>query len=83
MSNGTFHEQYADAIEAKLRKLSDRAGVKRSLLKVSTGRYGTPNGVFRWRRSTLDAVFALIDAGDTDALAAVLRTLCTDFANAR
>ncbi|MDJ0908219.1 MAG: exonuclease domain-containing protein [Woeseiaceae bacterium] len=83
LSNGTFHEQYADAIEAKLEILADRASVKRSLLKVSTSRYGTPNGVFRWRRSMLDAVFALIDAGDPDALAAVLRTLCTDFASAR
>ncbi len=83
LSNGTFYAQHRASIESRLRTLDDPAGAKRALLKTSTSHYGTPNGVFRWRRSMLDAVFALMDAGDSTALARILETLCRNFDNAR
>lgn len=81
--NGTFYERHKRSIEAKLARVGDRASLKRALLQVGTGNYGTPNGVFRWRRSMLDAVFALVDMAESDALVRMLRLLCTDFAGAR
>ncbi len=83
LSSGTFYDQHRDAIEAKLSRLADRSAAKQSILKISTRCYGTPNGVFRWRRSMLDAVFALLDVCAPEALAAVLRSLCTDYSSSR
>ena len=83
ISNGTFYDGARDRIEAKLALLVDPPAIKKQLLKVSTRFYGTPNGVFRWRRSVNDAVFALIDHADSDAIATVLRRLCRDYRNSR
>ena len=83
ISNGTFYDGQHDRIEAKLALLRDVAAVKKQLLKTSTRFYGTPNGVFRWRRSVNDAVFALLDNADSEAVASVLRRLCRDYTNSR
>ncbi|HSG58422.1 MAG TPA: exonuclease domain-containing protein [Woeseiaceae bacterium] len=83
LANGSFYDQSRDRIEAKLALLSDPAGVRKQLLRISTGRYGTPNGVFRWRRSIIESVFSLLDKAPPEAVAAILRRLCTDYADSR
>ena len=83
IANGTFYVDLQDRIEAKIALLEDPPAAKKQLLRISTRYYGTPNGVFRWRRSITDAVFALIDHADRKAIATVLRRLCQDYANAR
>jgi DNA polymerase-3 subunit epsilon len=83
LANGSFYDQFGDRIEAKLALLGDPAGVRKLLLKVSTRHYGTPNGVFRWRRSVIESVFALLEQAPPEAVAAILRRLCEDYANSR
>ena len=83
ISSGTFYTGFRERIEAKLALLGDPPAVKKQLLKTSTRFYGTPNGVFRWRRPVNDAVFALIDHADRNAVATVLRRLCSDYTNSR
>jgi DNA polymerase-3 subunit epsilon len=82
--HGTFYTMHRDRIETKLALLSeDLTAVKRELLRVSTRYYGQPNGVFRWRESITEAVFALLDQAPGDAISQVLRRLCEDYANSR
>ncbi len=83
LANGRFYARNPERIEAKLALLREPAAVKRELLRVSTQYYGTPNGVFRWRRELNDAVFALIDHGDCDALISSIRRLCRDYRESR
>ncbi len=83
LANGRFYDQNQDSIEKKLALLHESAAAKRELLRISTRYYGTPNGVFRWRRELNDAVFALIDHGDSDALVRSLRRLCCEYRESR
>ena len=81
--DGTFLEKHPDAVEARLRSLQNPSQAKRDLLKTSTKHYGKPNGVFRWRRSVIDALFYLLDHAPADSLQAVLRRWCEDFQDSR
>lgn len=81
--NGTIYEKYRDAIESKLALLNDPAAAKRQVLRISTRHYGTPNGIFRWRRSMNDAVMALLDNASGDSIAEMLRTMARDYENSR
>ncbi len=83
LTDGSFYASQEDAIEARLAGLDDPQATRRAVLKTSTANYGTPNGVFRWQRSTLDAVFALLEQADTQALRTVLRRFCAGYADAR
>ncbi|MBT8097217.1 MAG: VRR-NUC domain-containing protein [Woeseia sp.] len=78
-----FVHTHAKQIEGRLALLDRPDDLKRELLKVSTQYYGTPNGVFRWRRSQLDALFALIDAADAAALRHILTNLCERYMDVR
>jgi DNA polymerase-3 subunit epsilon len=55
----------------------------RELLHASTAHYGTPNGVFRWRRGVIDALFALLETGNGEASRQVLERFCRDYAGSR
>ncbi len=83
LASGEFYDQNRERIEEKLALLQDPAAVKRELLRISTRYYGTPNGVFRWRRELNDAVFALVDHGDSNALVRSMRRLCSDYRDSR
>ncbi len=83
LANGRFYDQNHERIEEKLALLHEPAAAKRELLRISTQYYGTPNGVFRWRRELNDAVFALLDHGDSNALARSMRRLCSDYRESR
>ena len=61
LTAGTFFDDNRAAIDRKLAQLDDPKAVIRELLRASTAHYGTPNGVFRWRRSVIDALFALLE----------------------
>ena len=81
--DGSFYARNSNRIENRLAVLDDRATLKKELLKSSTKNYGKPNGVFRWRRSILDALFALIDYGDSRAARRMLRRMCGAYRDAR
>ncbi|MDJ0749055.1 MAG: exonuclease domain-containing protein [Woeseiaceae bacterium] len=83
LANGQFYEQNRERVEHKLALLRQPAAAKRELLRIGTQYYGTPNGVFRWRRELNDAVFALVDYADSDALTHSMRRLCTDYRDSR
>ncbi len=83
LREGSFYDLHATVIEEKLAGLADATGTKRRLLKTSTRFFGTANGVFRWRRSMAETMFALIDHARPDAVAAVLRRICRDYPDTR
>ena len=83
LENGSFATDCSEAIDAKLALLADKPALKRELLRISTRYYGTNNGVFRWRRSMSDALFALVDHARAENLRAVLSGMCSDYANSR
>jgi DNA polymerase-3 subunit epsilon len=83
LGNESFYPSRQEQIEARLALLRDRVAVKRFLLKISTERYGTPNGVFRWRRELNEAVYALLDHADADSVALILRQMCKSYEDSR
>ena len=83
LQDGTFYEKNTERIESQFASLHDPARAKRGLLKTSTEHYGTPNGVFRWRESMNDAVFALLDHAPVDAIETILRRFCRDYTDSR
>lgn len=83
LQDGSFATRYAEQIAARFALLDDARRLKRELLKVSTRYYGTPNGVFRWRRSQLDALFVFVDHADVAAMRQVLRQLAERYLDSR
>ena len=83
LTTGTFYDDNRAAIDAKLAMLDEPKSVVRELLRSSTAHYGTPNGVFRWRRSVIDALFALMDAERGDPLRQILVRFCRDYERSR
>lgn len=63
LKDGSFRERNRAAVAAAYAAIETPGALKRRLLKAGTLHYGTANGIFRWRRQTLDAVFALADHG--------------------
>ena len=83
LASGRFYEEQGERVETRLEGLRHTASAKLELLKTSARNYGTPNGVFRWRQSGNDAVFALLDHAPHDALAEMLLRMCRDYKNSR
>ncbi|HEX5789297.1 MAG TPA: exonuclease domain-containing protein [Woeseiaceae bacterium] len=83
LMDGSFAIVQREAIEQKLALTGRPGDLRRRLLKASTQHYGKPNGVFRWRRSLLEAVFVLVLHAPPAALQRLLRRLCRDYRNAR
>jgi DNA polymerase-3 subunit epsilon len=83
LANGTFYEDNKECVEARLASLRDLAATKKHILKTSAQFYGTANGVFRWRQTVVDALFAFLAQADAEAVAQVLRRLCQDYSNSR
>ncbi len=77
---GTFYGDNRAAVDRKLAMLDEPGSVVRELLRASTAHYGTPNGVFRWRRSVIDALFALLEKERGEPLRQVLARFCRDYA---
>lgn len=83
LADGSFYARHRKQIERRLAVLADSAATKKELLKSSTKHYGKANGVFRWRRSILDTLFALLDHAGSKPLQQMLRRFCMDYADAR
>ena len=83
LTTGTFYDDNRARIDAKLANLDEPKSVVRELLRSSTAHYGTPNGVFRWRRSVIDALFALLETERGDPLRQVLTRICRDYEGSR
>ena len=83
LMQGSFYDDNSERIETKLAALEKPGAIKLKILKTYTEYYGTPNGIFRWRQPHDDALFALLEHADHDALSAVLRRMCQDYANSR
>lgn len=78
-----FLVEHGRAIEQRLSLLDDRKALRRHLLRVCSARFGTANGIFRWRQETLDAMHALIEAAPARALRDMLGLFCVDYPSAR
>ncbi len=83
LADGSFATRSASAIEERLCLVDDKAALKRALLKAGTRHYGTPNGVFRWRRDLLDTLFAFVEQAPAAGLRAMLERFCHDYAGSR
>ncbi len=83
LKNGAFYSSRKQRIEERLAGLDDTSATRMRVLRTSTRHYGTPNGVFRWNRQILDALFALVDSADSSALRSMVKRFCEDYANAR
>ena len=79
LTTGTFYDDHRAAIKRKLAMLDEPGAVVRELLRASTAHYGTSNGVFRWRRSVIDALFALLEKARGEPLRQVLARFCQDY----
>lgn len=80
---GRFRERHATAVATLRTRLERPGALPRRLLEQSTRHYGTPNGVFRWRRETLDALFVLAQRGDSASILAMLDHLIDDYPGSR
>jgi len=83
LTDRSFTDRHRISIGRKLALLDDAAATRLELLKSSTRHYGTPNGVFRWRRSVVDALFRLLEHAPAESLRSILRRFCEDYGNAR
>ncbi len=83
LRDGSFGERHAERIAEVKALLEEPGALKRTLLKTGTLHYGTPNGLFRWRRQTLDAVFALAEHGEPEAIGRVLDSFVNDYLGSR
>ena len=83
LADGCFAAEHAGAIDAQFARLDDRAALTREILRASTAHYSKPNGVFRWRRRVLDALFEFLACADADGLRAMLGHLCRDYRGSR
>jgi DNA polymerase-3 subunit epsilon len=83
LTTGTFYDDNRAAIEQKLAMLDEPNSVVRAVLRSSTAHYGKPNGVFRWRRSVIDALFALLESERGDPLREILTRFCRDYEGSR
>jgi DNA polymerase-3 subunit epsilon len=83
LATGSFYKEQQKRIEDKLALLHEPAVAKKQLLRVATNHFGAPNGVFRWRWAMNDAVFALLEHGETAAIAGILRRFCEDYRGSR
>lgn len=83
LNERSFYEAHEDAIESRLAGLADIAATKRRLLQVFAAHYGTSNGVFRWRKSDLETIIALIETASPQSVATMLRNMCRDYPSFR
>ncbi|MDX1517922.1 MAG: exonuclease domain-containing protein [Woeseiaceae bacterium] len=83
LNDGSFADLHADAIDARLGLLENPAALRRHLLKISTQHYGTMNGVFRWRRSVLDALHRFVEVAPAAATRRMLENLCSNYRASR
>ncbi|MEO0436748.1 MAG: exonuclease domain-containing protein [Pseudomonadota bacterium] len=83
LSERRFAEEHASSIQHRLKLLDDKKALTAQLLRVSAARFGTPNGLFRWRQSILDALFALLEVAPAAGLRQMMSLLCEDYLSAR
>jgi DNA polymerase-3 subunit epsilon len=83
LARKTFFDSNRERVNARLDLLDDADATRRAILKTSARYYGTANGIFRWRRSTLDALFALIASAPGAALRQMLVRFCRDYRGSR
>ena len=83
LADGTFYTHNTERVESRLALIDQPRLLKRALLKASTANYGRANGVFRWRRSMLDALFAFVDRAAQAPSRRMLRRLSQDYKESR
>jgi DNA polymerase-3 subunit epsilon len=81
--DGSFRERNPAAVTAAYDAIAEPGALKRRLLKAGTLHYGRPNGVFRWRQQTLDALFALADHGEAPAIRVMLDRFIDNYLDSR
>lgn len=81
--DGSFATLHADAVAERLALLDEPRKFRSHILRISTQHYGTMNGVFRWRRNVLDALYPFIERAPPLAVRAMLAQFCTDYKASR
>lgn len=74
-----FYSRRKDAIEARLRLLSDHDACLRHVTRIHRAKQGTANPFLGWHEATLTFMEALLDHVPASALIAVLRHMAEDF----
>ncbi len=83
VKDGRFLDAHQPAIEKRLALFNSPSAVKRHLVQISAANYGTANGLFRWRQSTHEALFALLESAPPAALQQQLLRFCDNYDTAR
>jgi len=83
LEDGRFADEHAATIENRLQLIDDPVSLKRKILRTSTANYGVANGIFRWRRRVLDALFEFIAVAPPAATRTMIGHLCRDYPGSR
>ncbi len=81
LKQNNFYTKFESSIEALLLALSSKQKLRLHLNKMATMHYGKVNSLFMWSSHLLTPIEALIEHGSLDAIYAMLRMMCRDFAN--
>ncbi len=75
--DGSFGTRQAEEISKKLTLLHSGKALD-LITSIFETRFGQPNGIFRWRRSDLPAITALLRHGKPSAIETILRHMISD-----
>ncbi len=78
--DGSFGTQQEEQISQKLSLLHSGKALE-LITRIFESKFGQPNGIFRWRRSDLPAITALLRHGKPSAIETILRHIISDPAN--
>jgi DNA polymerase III subunit epsilon len=82
LKDRSFARRFSSSIETKLTAIRS-GGALTLLLKVVTAKWGRSNGLFGWDRFQVEAIRALLEYGDREGIAVIVRLMCEDFQGTR
>lgn len=78
LKDNSFAGRYSERIGDKLARIRGRQALP-LVLQALTENFGRPNGIFVWSMIDADALTALLNHADGDALAAILSAMAADY----
>ena len=79
LKTGRFYSQFESAIETKLSSLKTPSKTHIQILKTVSRYHGRPNGIFRWRGSSIDLIKTFVEAAPSQALIDILRRMAQSY----
>lgn len=83
LKSGQFYALFQSKIDAKLRRLEHPQALYLVLLKTFCAHHGTPNGIFRWKRKTLDKIQAFLATKNSCGAAEILRAMAENYSQTK